>query len=767
MAAGIIKALFGIGKGQMKTVPWTKMTPELHNQLSSQLGKLMFVVKSQNLKLSKFQQDYLMNQLKHMEEFEKRVLTKTETIKPKGEVHPFTGAGKLRVQQDVDGIIKNLKSMDSFDAIKEGRLIINRKGKYKNLSFDESQKILKETDRHMLGQNLDDLPNPEDFASGGIARVGMVGGGTAWKKFIEMLFIKSSNDIRQGKGLFKGLTEKQRIVQHDNLTKKIMEWQKTGKTVGLEEHFGVDTHTAFIAARDKVKRQGIIKDVPEVKTKKVDKDRKLTEEEWKDFVEDNSDDLNEELLTGDETLNDLENMVAEQKAYEADMYRQYKRGDLDKYVKPEVLEEQALRRQKKIDNVLDKAYDEVFYQKPVTGDYKLDADVLSDSIAEQLGKGSFTDLPQTHQTQIYNTALKRVTQDMKMKQTLKKVEEKMMLSDFDVKGRKPNASGGIAGQLHLNEGGRAGFPFGGPATGKKALKAIMDAFRSNKHWGVGGPPYDPGATSFDVKKITERVYGAPLSLTDIRKGAKHPRMSGINKFDFPAFNKKWKEVKANVLKQKLEESQRWAISQIKAAKKVPAEDATGKKVRAQFLRDGEKMLKEANEGLKEIEIYINMLQKKGRKLHASGGIAGQLNRPGYKGGLKVYPRLDITEIGKKGILGEDISERDITYGGTGIYQGPSWFAGAQGLTGNVKVDVTAGGETLFKDTMSKDDAINYIIGLGEAEGDKFQIKSDEDFNNLSISFTKKWGEGGKGRDEQAKGGRASYTKGGLAHVLGV
>ena len=65
MAAGIIKALFGIGKGQMKTIPWTKMTPELHNQLSSQLGKLMFVVKSQNLKLTKFQQDYLMNQLKH------------------------------------------------------------------------------------------------------------------------------------------------------------------------------------------------------------------------------------------------------------------------------------------------------------------------------------------------------------------------------------------------------------------------------------------------------------------------------------------------------------------------------------------------------------------------------------------------------------------------------------------------------------------------------------------------------------------------------
>ena len=116
--------------------------------------------------------------------------------------------------------------------------------------------------------------------------------------------------------------------------------------------------------------------------------------------------------------------------------------------------------------MLAKAYDEVFYQKPVTGDYKYDADVLSDSIAEQLGKGAYTDLPQTHQTQIYNTALKRVTQDMQMKKTLKNVEEKMILSDFDVKGRKGNA-----------EGGRADFIFGGSA----GLRALIKRLRgSNK-----------------------------------------------------------------------------------------------------------------------------------------------------------------------------------------------------------------------------------------------------------------------------------------------
>ena len=256
-------------------------------------------------------------------------------------------------------------------------------------------------------------------------------------------------------------------TEMDNMSSTALDdLRRMADPIGMEKNLGEITPGRGIG--DFADDPNFLRDVKPVKTKKVDKNRKLTEEEWKDFVEENSGDLNEELLTGDETLNDLENMVAQELAYADDMYRQYKSGALDKYVKPEVLEEQRLFRQKKIDKVLDKAYDEVFYQKPVTGDYKLDADVLSDSIAEQLGKGEFTDLPQTHQTQIYNTALKRVTQDMQMKRTLKKVEkaagkkgdvsdqtikeikdevkdvsEKMILEDFDVTGRKKNASGGL------------------------------------------------------------------------------------------------------------------------------------------------------------------------------------------------------------------------------------------------------------------------------------------------------------------------------------
>ena len=68
----------------------------------------------------------------------------------------------------------------------------------------------------------------------------------------------------------------------------------------------------------------------------------------------------------------------------------------------------------------------------------------------------------------------------------------MMIKNYTEKKlkRKPNAEGGIT---------RAGFPFGG-----QALKAIRQAWRSNKDWGVGGPPYNPGATTFDIKELTKR-----------------------------------------------------------------------------------------------------------------------------------------------------------------------------------------------------------------------------------------------------------------------
>jgi len=243
-------------------------------------------------------------------------------------------------------------------------------------------------------------------AEGG--RIGMAGGGALFK-FIERLFIKASNDIRLGKGKWKGLDPKQIAVQHDNLTKKMIEWQKTGKTVGLEEYFGVDPHTAFIGARDKAKRLGIKKDFK----------------------------------------------------------KQEVQGQMDELIKKrteDILDEagvtsEGVSKTRTTDDFVKEAYDEIAGGSGFSGDYKYDADILADSIAEVQGK-VYADLSDLERSGIYDQALKRVTKDLKakmdFKKNLKDVEQKIELQMFDPKDRKPNASGG---RVPLMYGGDPGFAF--------------------------------------------------------------------------------------------------------------------------------------------------------------------------------------------------------------------------------------------------------------------------------------------------------------------
>ena len=241
------------------------------------------------------------------------------------------------------------------------------------------------------------------------------------------------------------------------------------------------------------------------------------------------------------------------------------------------------------------------------------------------------------------------------------------LKKFDPKERLPNQSGGPVDQealiqmylaeglsyeeavqaaqsaanlpwdtLKKAEGGiiRAGFPFGG-----RALKAIMDAWRSNKTWGVGGPPYKPEKTSFNVKEMTKRTLGEELSLKELKELSGSPARP-INSPTFDQFNQEFKNIKARILKEKLRESKIHAEAMIESAnqtmKKANKENFMGvlkdtehsmaENITNQFTREGKKQLEEANEGLKAIDIYMGMLQKKGRKLHAEGG------RVSYSGG---------------------------------------------------------------------------------------------------------------------------------------
>jgi len=74
-------------------------------------------------------------------------------------------AANERLTSDVEGIIKNIKSMEPINAMKEANSVIGRKGKYKNLTPKESKKILQDTEDHIFER---DIPE-EDFATGGRA----------------------------------------------------------------------------------------------------------------------------------------------------------------------------------------------------------------------------------------------------------------------------------------------------------------------------------------------------------------------------------------------------------------------------------------------------------------------------------------------------------------------------------------------------------------------------------------------------------------------
>ena len=131
--------------------------------------------------------------------------------------------------------------------------------------------------------------------------------------------------------------------------------------------------------------------------------------------------------------------------------------------------------------------------------------------------------------------------------------------------------------------------------------------------------------------------------------------------------------------------------------------------------------------------------KGGKDPLATGGRAGF-----DSGGIELYPRASVIQRGETVGPNEDIDVdvRDVDYGITGLYEGNNWFAGAEIDKGNVKVDVTQEGETLFKDTMGKDEVVNFIAGFGDPNDEKFQVKVDDDFENVSVVLKKSFATGG-------------------------
>jgi hypothetical protein len=98
---------------------------------------------------------------------------------------------------NVDKIIADIKAMDPMDSMKEANSVIGRKGAYKNLTPEESKKILKDTEDHIFER---DIPiDPEDMATGG--RAGFKGGGLTESDYLKVKdMLNHWHDYKKGGG---------------------------------------------------------------------------------------------------------------------------------------------------------------------------------------------------------------------------------------------------------------------------------------------------------------------------------------------------------------------------------------------------------------------------------------------------------------------------------------------------------------------------------------------------------------------------------------
>ena len=312
----------------------------------------------------------------------------------------------------------------------------------------------------------------------------------------------------------------------------------------------------------------------------------------------------------------------------------------------------------------------------------------------------------------------------------------------DMQGETIDTSKGIMGGRQIQDS---------PEFGKK----VRETYDAAKGPGKGQEMVDalksPGAKK--SYKIMEDQLGVKLygdetfdEILEIQRTGKHPRGepgSGIT---------------SESLKKKLMEGKNPFSDLVEETKKGP--------------KTIEQRRKEAEEALKN----KNVIPFKDPDKKAEGGRAGFAN--GSEGimsldegapSILLRPRASGIMTEQQIAPGINLSERDISYGITGLLQGDKFYGGASLDKGKVKLDVeTEDGQTLFKDTIAKDDALNFILGMGDPKGekDKFQIKFDDDLENMSLILKKSFAEGGRANFEKGGMSRRQFMKimGGVASL---
>ena len=110
-------------------------------------------------------------------------------------------------------------------------------------------------------------------------------------------------------------------------------------------------------------------------------------------------------------------------------------------------------------------------------------------------------------------------------------------------------------------------------------------------------------------------------------------------------------------------------------------------------------------------------------------------------GVNISPILDFSKTSSSPVEGIDVDVSDTTYGVEGIYQGDNLYAGGDYIKGKVKVNVQEEGNTVFEDSMSKDDMMQLYLGLGQKEGNHVEVGTDGQ-GNYTLNIIKSFAQGG-------------------------
>ena len=107
----------------------------------------------------------------------------------------------------------------------------------------------------------------------------------------------------------------------------------------------------------------------------------------------------------------------------------------------------------------------------------------------------------------------------------------------------------------------------------------------------------------------------------------------------------------------------------------------------------------------------------------------------------VRPRASLIKSSETPVEDIDVDVDDRSYGIAGEFSGDDFYFGGDIEKGNVKVNVQKDGETIYLDTMPKDDMMQLYVGLGQKEGNHVEVGTDGE-GNYTLNIIKSFAKGG-------------------------